>query len=74
VLAPDELRSHTLEVAGRLARIPGALAALVKDNLNAAEDEVDRRRFLFANEASNQAESGRLAMERLERRRGPAVS
>jgi hypothetical protein len=37
----------------------------VKDNLNAAEDEVERRRWLFANEAENQGTSARLMMERI---------
>jgi 2-(1,2-epoxy-1,2-dihydrophenyl)acetyl-CoA isomerase len=68
VVPPAELRARTLDVASRLARIPRELVALVKDNLNQAEDEADRRRFLFANEASNQVEAGRLAMERLARR------
>jgi len=70
VLPAADLRAYTMEVAGRLARIPRELAALVKDNLNQAEDDADRRRFLFANEAANQIESGRLAAERLARRRG----
>jgi 2-(1,2-epoxy-1,2-dihydrophenyl)acetyl-CoA isomerase len=72
VLSPEELRAHTLDVAARLVRTPAALLALVKDNLNAAEDEVERRRYLFAHEAANQAESGRLLRDRIERasRRG----
>jgi 2-(1,2-epoxy-1,2-dihydrophenyl)acetyl-CoA isomerase len=67
VVPPDELRGYTLDVARRLVRTPAALLALVKDNLNAAEDEVERRRYLFAHEAGNQAESGRLMRERLQR-------
>jgi hypothetical protein len=39
--------------------------ALVKNNLNAAEDEAERRRWLFANEAENQAKSAKAMMERL---------
>jgi 2-(1,2-epoxy-1,2-dihydrophenyl)acetyl-CoA isomerase len=54
VVPATDLRDHTLTVARRIARTPAALLALVKDNLNQAEDEVGRRRFLFANEASNQ--------------------
>ena len=57
VLPPDELEPYTREVV-----------ALVKDNLNQAEDEPDRRRFLFANEAANQLESGRAMAERFARR------
>lgn len=67
VLPAAELRSHTLQVAGELARMPGELMALVKDNLNQAEDEVDRRRFLFANEAENQYEAGRRMFARRNR-------
>ncbi len=54
VLAPTELRTHTYEVAGQLARISSRVLALVKDDLNEAEDEVERRRWLFAHEAENQ--------------------
>src|SRR6266508_3420299 len=72
VVPAAQLRVYTMEVAGRLARIPRELVALVKDNLNQAEDDADRRRFLFANEAANQIESGRLAAERLARRRAEA--
>ncbi|HEY8525315.1 MAG TPA: enoyl-CoA hydratase-related protein [Acidimicrobiales bacterium] len=68
VLPPAELRPHTLDVAARLARIPRHVVARVKDNLNQAEDEADRRRFLFAHEAHNQLEAGRLTAERLARR------
>ena len=65
VLPPTELRAHTLAVAQRLVRTPAALLALVKDDLNQAEDEVERRRFLFANEAENMAQSGRGIAERM---------
>jgi 2-(1,2-epoxy-1,2-dihydrophenyl)acetyl-CoA isomerase len=68
VLPAADLRAYTLEVAMKLARVPGELLALVKDDLNQAEDPPDRRRFLFANEAVNQTESGRLLAERLARR------
>ena len=54
----DELAAHVRDVAARLARIPRELLALVKDNLNQAEDDAERRRFLFANEANNQIEAG----------------
>jgi 2-(1,2-epoxy-1,2-dihydrophenyl)acetyl-CoA isomerase len=65
VVAPELLREYTLDVARRLVRTPAALQALVKDNLNAAEDEAERRRCLFAREAENQAKSGRLMRERI---------
>jgi hypothetical protein len=42
-----------------LVRTPATLLALVKDNLNAAEDEVERRRWLFAHEAENQLTSAK---------------
>jgi 2-(1,2-epoxy-1,2-dihydrophenyl)acetyl-CoA isomerase len=59
VLPPDRLRTYTEEIAHQLAGTPAALLALVKDNLNAAEDEVERRRWLFAHEAENQGRSGK---------------
>jgi 2-(1,2-epoxy-1,2-dihydrophenyl)acetyl-CoA isomerase len=67
VLPPEELRDYTLDVARRLVRTPAALLKLVKDNLNAAEDEAPRRRYLFAHEAENQAVSWRLMRDRLRR-------
>lgn len=57
VLPADELAAHTWEVARRLAALPRALLALVKDNLNEAEDAVERRRHLFAHEAANQVQA-----------------
>jgi hypothetical protein len=60
-----------MEVARRLTRTPAALLALVKDNLNAAEDEVERRRYLFAREAENQVQSVRLMEQRLQRAAQP---
>ena len=65
VLPPAELRPYTDAVAQRLVRTPATLLALVKDNLNEAEDEVERRRWLFAHEAENQVESAKATMERL---------
>jgi 2-(1,2-epoxy-1,2-dihydrophenyl)acetyl-CoA isomerase len=63
-----ELRARVLDVAATLARTPREVLALVKDNLNQAEDDAGRRRFLFANEASNQLESARAVAPRRERR------
>ena len=65
VLPPTELGPYTYEVAQRLVRTPATLLALVKDNLNEAEDEVERRRWLFAHEAENQGQSAKATMERL---------
>jgi 2-(1,2-epoxy-1,2-dihydrophenyl)acetyl-CoA isomerase len=65
VLGPGQLRAHTYEVAHSLVRTPATLLALVKENLNLAEDEAERRRWLFAHEAENQAKAGRATMERL---------
>jgi 2-(1,2-epoxy-1,2-dihydrophenyl)acetyl-CoA isomerase len=67
VLPPEQLREYTMDVARRLVRTPAALLELVKDNLNAAEDEAARRRYLFAHEAENQAVSARLMRDRLRR-------
>jgi 2-(1,2-epoxy-1,2-dihydrophenyl)acetyl-CoA isomerase len=68
VVPPAELREYTLDAARRLARTPAGLLALVKDNLNAAEDQAERRRYLFAREAENQVRSGALMRERADRR------
>jgi 2-(1,2-epoxy-1,2-dihydrophenyl)acetyl-CoA isomerase len=57
VLSASELRNYTYEVAGRMAGISSRVLALVKDDLNQAEDEVERRRWLFAHEAENQIAS-----------------
>ncbi len=65
VLPPAELRAYTYEVADKLVRTPATLLALVKENLNAAEDEVERRRWLFASEAENQGKSAKATMERM---------
>jgi 2-(1,2-epoxy-1,2-dihydrophenyl)acetyl-CoA isomerase len=67
VLPPEQLREYTMDVARRLARTPAALLGLVKDNLNAAEDEAERRRWLFAREAENQVASARLRRDRSRR-------
>ena len=68
VLPAVELRDHVYAIAAQLARTPAELLALVKDNLNQAEDEVDRLRFLFANEANNQAEGAKAMMAKLQKR------
>jgi 2-(1,2-epoxy-1,2-dihydrophenyl)acetyl-CoA isomerase len=70
VLPSAELAAYTYGVAETLVRTPAALLALVKDNLNLAEDEVERRRWLFAHEAENQMASAKASLElRAARRR-----
>ena len=54
VLPAPSLRSHVMDIARRLAAIPSHVLARLEDNLNQAEDEPERRRWLFANEATNQ--------------------
>jgi 2-(1,2-epoxy-1,2-dihydrophenyl)acetyl-CoA isomerase len=68
VLPPTQLRTHTYEIARQLVRTPATLLATMKENLNAAEDEVERRRWLFAHEAENQLKSAQTGVERLARR------
>jgi 2-(1,2-epoxy-1,2-dihydrophenyl)acetyl-CoA isomerase len=65
VLPPAELSAHTYEIAHSLVRTPATLLALVKENLNLAEDDVERRRWLFAHEAENQGKAARAAFERM---------
>ena len=59
VVPAAELRDHVMALARQVAAIPSHVLARVKDNLNQAEDDPDRRRFLFANEAENQISSRR---------------
>jgi 2-(1,2-epoxy-1,2-dihydrophenyl)acetyl-CoA isomerase len=66
VVPGEQLRERVMEVAAQLVRSPAELLALVKDNLNQAEDEVDRRRFLLANEATNQGLAGEAIMRRMQ--------
>ena len=68
VLPAAELRDHTFEVARRLLRTPASLLGLVKDNLNQAELDVERRRYLFAIEAENQQQSVLDIIERMRKR------
>jgi 2-(1,2-epoxy-1,2-dihydrophenyl)acetyl-CoA isomerase len=68
VLPGDQLEARVREVAAQLARTPTEVLGLVKDNLNQAEDEVDRRRFLLANEAENQGRSGAAMLARIKKR------
>jgi 2-(1,2-epoxy-1,2-dihydrophenyl)acetyl-CoA isomerase len=70
VLPPEQLHEHTREVARKLVRTPAALLALVKSNLNAAEDEMERRRWLFAHEAENQVSAAKAMMGRMQAKTG----
>jgi 2-(1,2-epoxy-1,2-dihydrophenyl)acetyl-CoA isomerase len=65
VLPGEKLRDRVMEVAAQLTRSPAELLALVKHNLNEAEDELDRRRFLFASEANNQSLAGQAMVRRI---------
>lgn len=67
VSEPTSLHDRVVHVAGTLARTPSHVLALLKNNLNLAEDAVERRRFLFANEAANQAAAGEAIAARLRR-------
>jgi 2-(1,2-epoxy-1,2-dihydrophenyl)acetyl-CoA isomerase len=56
-----ELRDYTYGIAAQLARAPAPVLALMKDNLNQAEEDVARRRWLLAHEVDNQREAVRSA-------------
>ncbi len=68
VLPSAELREFTLNTAKNMLRTPAAVWALAKDNLNRAEDDPDRRRHLFAVEATNQEIAGRAIRQRMRKR------
>ncbi len=68
VLPPAELRDHTLSVAQKLLRVPATLLALIKNNLTEAEEDANRRRYLFDLEARNQRQSAHDIAERLRRK------
>ena len=67
VVPAVSLAARVREVAAHLVRTPAEVLALVKDNLNRAEDDLDHRRFLLASEAENQGRAGRAMMARLQR-------
>jgi 2-(1,2-epoxy-1,2-dihydrophenyl)acetyl-CoA isomerase len=70
VLPAVELRQFTMSVAHKLLRTPATIWALTKDNLNQAEDDIDRRRYLFASEATNMIQSSQEAASRMRKRAG----
>ena len=59
VVPAADLRSHVMAIAERVAMIPSHVLLRLEDNLNQAEDDPARRRFLFANEANNQVSGAR---------------
>jgi 2-(1,2-epoxy-1,2-dihydrophenyl)acetyl-CoA isomerase len=63
VFPAERLREETLDRARAMARLPSDVLARTKANLNEAEVEVERRRWLFAHEATNQIDgvAARLA-------------
>jgi 2-(1,2-epoxy-1,2-dihydrophenyl)acetyl-CoA isomerase len=68
VLPPAELRRHTFSIAERLLRTPASLLSLIKDNLTQAEEDADRRRYLFEVEARNQQRATLDIVERVRRK------
>ena len=73
VVPAAELREFTLATARRMTKTSSSIYALMKDNLNEAEYELDRRRFLFANEAANQNTSSADIAERRRRKAAAAA-
>ncbi len=65
VVSPVDLRDETMNMARSLLRTPAEVWARTKYNLNQAEDQTERRRVLFAVEATNQTKSGEAMRERL---------
>lgn len=64
VFPAGRLREETLDRARAMARLPVDLLGRIKDNLNEAESERGRRRWLFANETTNQIEGVAARMAR----------
>lgn len=69
VFPAAELRAATLAIAATMLRTPAEVWKLTKDNLNQAEDAIERRRYLFALEATNQGLAGAAMAERRRRKR-----
>jgi 2-(1,2-epoxy-1,2-dihydrophenyl)acetyl-CoA isomerase len=65
VLPAAELRAFTIATAQQMLRTPASIWALTKDNLNQAEADIERRRHLFANEATNMVRSSQAIAERM---------
>jgi 2-(1,2-epoxy-1,2-dihydrophenyl)acetyl-CoA isomerase len=69
VFPAAELRQQVMRVARGLVRTPSDVLVRMKENLNQAEADVDRRRWLFASEASHQLAAGDALAARLGARR-----
>lgn len=69
-----QLREATLERARTMARLPADLLGRLKANLNEAEAVAERRRWLFAHEATNQIEGVAARMARAAAKERPAQS
>jgi 2-(1,2-epoxy-1,2-dihydrophenyl)acetyl-CoA isomerase len=74
VVPAEQLRDTTLDLARSMLRTPAAVFALTKDNLNRAEDEVERRRELFAHEATNQVQASAEIARRIRERAAAAAT
>ena len=74
VLPAGELRGFTMGVAQRLLRTPATVLALMKDNLNQAEDDPQRRQLLFASELANQMQATVDIADRMRRKAEAAGS
>jgi len=68
VLPAGQLHDHTMAVAQKLLRVPATLLALIKNTLTEAEQEADRRRYLFDLEAQSQRQASRDIAERMRRK------
>ncbi len=66
VLPAAELREFTMGVAARLLRTPATVLAGMKANVNLAEEDTNRRRYLFAAEAENQVAAAADSRARME--------
>jgi len=74
VIPAAELTDHVQKIAERLLRISGPLLAKIKDNLNQAEQDTDRRRYLFDLETRNQISSVAALRARIQKnQRGSLV-
>lgn len=72
VFPAERLRDETLERARSMARLPTDVLARLEDNLNQAEGDAERRRWLFANETTNQIEGVARRVARAAARREKA--
>lgn len=64
VFPAERLRDETLDRARAMTRLPADVLARTKANLNEAEGAPDRRRWLFAREATNQIDGVAARMAR----------